>query len=128
MTGLRPHRSENCPSSLPGATTRVVDTPRGVEVTVTSRDAATAHRIVELAQLHVRGRAGKQPRPHDQQHGGPGWIGYCPVMLTDQTRVSKTPRPDGATLHVEARSPALVAEIQALIRARAVRLPGYLSS
>ncbi len=128
MTGLRQHQAANCPSSLPSATTRLANTPRGVDVTVTSTDPVTVHRIVELAQLHVRGATAEVPRPHDQHHGGPGWIGYCPVMVTDQTKVSMTPRPDGATLHVEARSPDRVAEVQMLIKARAVRLPGYLSS
>jgi hypothetical protein len=128
MTGLRPHQAANCPSSLPKATTRLTNTPRGVDVTVTSADPGTAHQIVELAQLHVRGRTAEVARPHDQHHGGPGWIGYCPVMTTDQTQVSMTPRPDGATLHVEARSPDRVTELQELIKARAVRLPGYLSS
>jgi len=128
MTGPRPHQAANCPSSLPRATTRLANTPRGVDVTVTSSDPVTAHRIVELAQLHVRGRTAEVPRPHDQHHGGPGWVGYCPVMVNDQTQISMTPRPDGATLHVEARSPERVAEIQMLIKARAVQLPGYLSS
>jgi hypothetical protein len=128
LTGLRPHQAANCPSSLPNATTRLANTLRGVDVTVTSTDPATAHRIVELAQLHVRDRTAEAPRPHDRHHGGPGWIGYCPVMVTDQTEVSMTPRPDGATLHVEARSPSRVTELQMLIKARAVRLPGYLSS
>ena len=128
MTGVRPHQAANCPSWLPGATTQLASTPRGVDVTVTSTDPVTAHRIVELAQLHVRGRTAEVARPHDQHHGGSGWIGYCPVMRTDQTQVSLTPRPDGATLHVEARSLDRVAELQALIKARAVRLPGYLAS
>jgi hypothetical protein len=128
MTGLRQHQAANCPSSLPKATTRLASTPRGVDVTVTSNDPVTAHRIVELAQLHVRGRTAEVPRPHDQHHGGPGWIGYCPVIVADQTQISMTPRPDGATLHVEARSQSRVAELQELIKARAVRLPGYLSS
>ena len=128
LTGLRPHQAANCPSSLPNAITRLDNTPRGVDLTVTSTDPVTAHRIVELAQLHIRGQTAEVPRPHDQHHGGPGWIGYCPVMVTDQTQVSMTPRPDGATLHVEARSPDRVAELQMLIKARAVRLPGYLSS
>lgn len=128
MTGPRPHQAANCPSWLPKAATRLANTPRGVDVTVTSADPRTAHRIVELAQLDVRGRTAEVSRPHDQHHGGPGWVGYCPVMVTDQTQVSMTPRPDGAVLHVEARSPDRVAEIQALIKARAVRLPGYLSS
>ncbi len=128
LTGLRPHQAANCPSLLPNATTRLANTPRGVDVTVTSTDPVTAHQIVELAQLHVRGRTAEVSRPHDQHHGGPGWIGYCPVMVTDQTQVSMTPRPDGATVHVDARSPDRVAEVQMLIKARAVRLPGYLSS
>lgn len=128
MTGTRPHQAANCPSWLPHATTRLANTPRGVDVTVTSTDPATAHRIVELSQLHVRGRTAQVPRPHDQHHGGPSWVGYCPVMVNDQTQVSMTPRPDGATVHVEARSPERAAELQMLIKARAVRLPGYLSS
>ena len=128
MTGQRPHQAANCPSWLPKSTTRIANTPRGVDVLVTSADPQTAHRIVELAQLHVRGRTAEVSRPHDQHHGGPGWIGYCPVMESDQTQVSMTPRADGATLHVEARSRERVAEIQALIKTRAVRLPGYLSS
>lgn len=128
LTGPRPHQGANCPSSLPRTTTRLANTPRGVDVTVTSTDPGTAHRIVELSQLHVRGRTAEAPHPHDQHHGGPGWVGYCPVMVSDQTQVSMTPRPDGATLHVEARSPERVAELQMLIKARAVQLPGYLSS
>jgi hypothetical protein len=128
MTGPRPGQAANCPSSLPRATTRLANTPRGVDVTVTSTDPVTAHRIVELGQLHVRGRTAEVPRPHDHQHGGAGWGGYCPVMVSDQTQVSMTPRPDGATLHVEARSPERVAELQMVIKARAVQLPGYLSS
>lgn len=128
MTGLRPHQAENCPSSLPNATTRLANTPRGVDVTMTSSDAPTARRIVELAQLHVRGRTAEASHPHDQKHGGPGWIGYCPVVVTDETQVSITPLPDGATVHVEARSPSRVTELQQLVKARAVRLPGYLSS
>lgn len=128
MTGLRPHRAENCPSSLPGTTTRITNTPRGVDVAVTSRDPATVHRITELAERQARGRTAEVSRPHDQHHGGSGWVGYCPVMVTDQTQVTITPRPDGAVLHVDARSPDRVSEIQTLIKARAVQLPGYLSS
>jgi TusA-related sulfurtransferase len=128
LSGPRPHQAENCPSSLPNATTRLANTPRGVDVTVTSKDTATAHRIVELSQLHVRGRTAEASHPHDQKHGGPGWIGYCPVLVTNETQVSITPLPDGAIVHVEARSPSRVAELQELIKARAVRLPGYLSS
>jgi hypothetical protein len=128
MTGLRPHQAANCPSSLPGTTTRLEMTPRGVDVTVTAKDPAVARRLVALAQLHVRGRTAEVPRLHDQKHGGPGTIGYCPILVTDQTPVTATPVHDGVTVHVEARSPSRVAELQELIKDRAVRLPGYLSS
>jgi hypothetical protein len=127
-TGTRPHQGANCPSSLVGATTQIAMTPRGVDVTVTAKDPATAARITALGELHVRGRTGEKPRPHDQQHGGAGSAGYCPVLANDQTRVTMTRLPDGATLHVDARSPERVPELQALIKARAVRLPGYVSS
>jgi hypothetical protein len=128
MTGLRPHQGANCPSQLPGTTTRLLMTPRGVDVSVTSRDPRMVRRIVAVAELHVRGRTADVSRPHDQKHGGPGIVGYCPVLVSDQTHVTMTRGPDGATLHVDARSPDRVAELQQLIKARAVRLPGYVSS
>lgn len=128
MTGTRPHQGEHCPSSLAGATTQIAMTPRGVDVTVTAKDPTTAMHIAALGELHVRGRTGDKPRPHDRQHGGTGLGGYCPVVANDQTRVTLTRLPDGAILHVEAREAARVPELQAMIKARAVQLPGYVSS
>jgi formylmethanofuran dehydrogenase subunit D len=49
-------------------------------------------------------------------------------VVSDETQVTISPLPDGATVHVEARSPRRVTELQELIKARAVQLPGYLSS
>jgi hypothetical protein len=128
MTGLLQHHAANCPSSLPGTTTRLVMTTRGVDVSVTSMDSRIAHRIVALARFHASGRTAEVSRPHDQKHGGPGWIGYCPILVTDQTMVTMTPIDHGATLHVDARSPSQVTELQQAVKARAVRLPGYTSS
>jgi TusA-related sulfurtransferase len=128
LTGLHPHQGANCPSSLAGTTTQIAMTPRGVDVTVTAKDTAVARQIVALARLHARGRTAEKSHPHDGKHGGSGAVGYCPVASTDQTTVTMTPLPDGATLHVEARSPGHVTDVQEMVRERAVRLPGYVSS
>jgi len=128
MTGLRPHQGANCPSSLPGAVTQLELTPRGVDVTVTSKDASVQRGIVALAERHVHGRTAEVSKPHDQRHGGPGVVGYCPVIVTDQTMVTMTPIPGGVTLHVEARTSSAVPDIQEQVKARAARLPGQPSS
>lgn len=128
MTGLRPHQGANCPSSLPGTTTRIEMTPRGVDVTVTAKDAAVVRAIVALAERHARGRTADVAKPHDQRHGASGKVGYCPVVVTELTAVTMTPVRDGATIHVDARAPERVAEVQELVKQRAVRLPGFVSS
>lgn len=106
----------------------MVITPRGVDVSVTSNDRRIEHRIVELAVYQASGLSRKPSRPHNQLHGGPAWIGYCPIIVNDYTRVTATLIPHGATLHVEALSLSTVPELQEVIKARAARLPGYVSS
>jgi hypothetical protein len=128
MTGLRPHQAANCPAGLPGSETRIAMTPHGIDVTVTSKDARTIRRIIKLAELHTRARTAEKPRPHDTRHGGPGTIGYCPIIANDMTVLSMTIIGGGALVHVNARSPLRVQELQELVKARAARLPGYLSS
>lgn len=128
LTGLRPHQAANCPSWLQGTSTRLAMTPRGVDVTVTSKNPTVVRGIAALAELHVRGRTADVPRAHDQKHGGSGRVGYCPIVVNDDTTVTDTPLDDGVTFHVEARSPDRVPALQELIKARAVRVPGYLSS
>ena len=128
MTGLRPHQGGNCPSSLPRTTTRIAMTPRGVDVTVTSTDRSVVRGIVALAERHVRDRTAEVSRPHDQKHGGPGSIGYCPVIASELTSVTVTPLPDGVTVHVDARAPSRVGELQDMVKQRAARMPGYESS
>jgi hypothetical protein len=128
LSGLRPHQGANCPASLPGANTAITMTPTGVDVSVTSGDPATARRIVELARFHARGATAEASYPHDMQHGGPGRRGYCPILVNELTVVTTTTKPGGVTVHVNARSPSDVREVQDLIRERAARLTGYLSS
>jgi hypothetical protein len=128
LTGLRPHQAANCPATLPGTTTQIAMTPRGVDVSITAKEPAVVHQIAALAEVHVRGRTAEAPHPHDKKHGGPGRVGYCPIVVTDQTTVTMTPIANGTMVHVEARSPSRVTELQEMIKERAVRLPGYLSS
>ncbi len=114
---------------LPGTTTQLAMTARGVDVTVTAKDPAIARKIVTLGRVHALGRAAAgAAQPHDQQHGGAGMLGYCPIIVNDQTTVSVTPVRGGVTAHVEAASPDRVPALQAMIKARAIRLPGYTSS
>lgn len=103
-------------------------TPRGVDVSVTSKNGRIEHRIVELAVYQASSLSANRSRPHNQLHGGPAWIGYCPVIVNDHTKITVTLIPHGVMLHVEALSPSLVTELQETIKARAARLPGYASS
>lgn len=134
MSGPQTRLAANCPAMLPGTTTQLAMTARGVDVTVTARDPAVGRQVVALALGHARGRGGGaahpgvQRQPHDQQHGGPGTIGYCPIMVSEMTSVSVTPVPGGVTAHIDATSPDRVLAVQQMIKARAVRLPGYTSS
>jgi hypothetical protein len=128
LSGLRPHQGANCPASLPGANTAIAMTPVGVDVSVTSGDPATARRIVELAAFHARGVTAEASHPHDMQHGGTGRMGYCPIIVNEMTVITTTIKPGGVTVHVDARSPSDVREVQDLVKARAARLPGFFSS
>lgn len=128
MSGFRPHQEANCPASLPGANTTITMTPMGVDVSVTSADPEVAGRIVALAKWHARGVTAEASHPDDMQHGGPGRIGYCPILVNEITVVTATTKPGGVTVHVNARSPSDVPEVQGLIRARAARMRGQLSS
>jgi TusA-related sulfurtransferase len=128
LTGARPRQAANCPATLPGASTKIAMTPQGVDVTVTSTDASTERSILALAVFHAHGQTAEVSRPHDGKHGASGWIGYCPIIVNEMTQVTTTAIPGGAILHVNARSPSQVKEVQSVIKQRAERLPGYLSS
>jgi hypothetical protein len=128
MSGARPHQASNCPAALPGASTKIALTAEGVDVTVTSTDAAVERNILSLAEFHAHGGTAEASHPHDGKHGGSGRIGYCPIIVNETTQITTTVIPGGVTLHVNARSPNRIGELQELIKQRVVRLPGYLSS
>jgi hypothetical protein len=128
MTGTRPRQGANCPASVPGASTKIELTPDGVDVSVTAKDPAVERQILELAAFHARGETAEVSKPHDGKHGGSGGVGYCPIIVNETTRITTSDIPGGVTLHIHARSPSRVKELQEMVKQRAMRLPGYLSA
>jgi hypothetical protein len=128
MSGPRPRKSANCPSMIEGADTKLTMTPLGVDVTITSGDQAVQRQIQSLSEFHARGVTSQLKLPHSGHHGGNGEMGYCPIIVSDQTSVTTTTVAGGVTLHVNARAPSGVKDLQTRVRQRARLLPGYLSS
>jgi hypothetical protein len=93
-------------------------TSDGVDVTITSSDAAARRRIVELAAQQSALGGPLWPAPlHSGLHGGPGTIGRCPVIHADTT-VTYELVPDGVRIHVAARSSSAVTKLQHATEAR----------
>lgn len=123
LTGERPNRMRNCPSAVTGATTRAKPTPDGVDIEITAADPTAAKRITELARLHADLSGPLMFMPyHTATHGGPGTIGFCPIVHTGTT-VSAQPLPDGARVHVAARSPYTIKMLQLETEQRVRALP-----
>jgi TusA-related sulfurtransferase len=109
----------NCPSALPGAATRVVDTKDGVDLEITATDPAVQQQIVELAIIHAHlGLPNSAEPAHSGMHGGRGDIGYCPILHVG-TQVTFQRRAGGAVIHVHALAPAAVPQLQRAIAERA---------
>ncbi|HET7500996.1 MAG TPA: hypothetical protein VFK02_08340 [Kofleriaceae bacterium] len=108
--------------------TKLAMTPDGVDVSVTSKDPAVERQILALAVFHAHGETAEVSRPHDGKHGGSGRVGYCPIIVNETTQITTSNIPGGVTLHIHARSASRVKELQDLVKQRAMRLPGYLSS
>jgi hypothetical protein len=128
MSGARQRHGANCPAALPGTETKIKMTPRGVDVSITAKDPLVQRNVALLAEFHASRVTAAVSRPHNGLHGSDGRMGYCPIIVNAQTKVTATPIPGGVTLHVDALSAARVKEMQALIKQRAQQLPGYLPS
>ena len=125
LTGARPHKMHRCPSAVPAAITKVTAVDDGVELTITSTDLTSQHDIVALAGFQSRiGEAWWFLPQHSELHGGPGNIGFCPIIHRN-TDVSVTPIPDGVRIHVKARAAADVKPLQdaTSTRLRALTMP-----
>ncbi len=94
----------HCPSAVTGATTVIKDVEGGVELVVTSKDAAGVADI--RARAKVLADASKSPAAaakHNGSGGGGGTFGRCPVVMK-QTTVDLTDIPDGARITVKAKA------------------------
>jgi hypothetical protein len=127
MSGQAQRRMANCPSTVPGAVTKLELTPGGVDVTITAPGQHAQRRIVELAEFHERMTTTIWPVPHAGLRGGGARIGYCPI-LHHGARLTTTAVPGGVRVHLRADSPARVKELQETVSARAARLRGFASS
>jgi len=108
----------NCPSALAGATTRVIDTEDGVDLEITATDPVVQRQIIELAIVHEHlGHPNGSEAAHTGMHGGPGHIGYCPVIHVGTT-VTYRKRSDGAVIHIHALKPEAVSQMQKAIAER----------
>lgn len=71
----------NCPSALPTAKTVAEDVPGGVALTITTTDDAARRALLSLADMHQRiGSVQGKRIEHTGMHGGPGYLGHCPVI------------------------------------------------
>lgn len=77
---------QHCPTAVPGAKTEIQDTKDGVDITVTSKDAAKTEEIRKRAK-HVTESAKAEPTSvvHNGEGHGGGGLGLCEVVLKDTT-------------------------------------------
>ncbi len=97
-------KMSHCPSSVPGASSVIDDTPTGVAVTVTSSDAAATSEIrARAAFLVSSANNDTTPIMHNGTGEGGGVFGRCPIVMRD-TKVDVTDVPGGSKLVVTPRN------------------------
>jgi TusA-related sulfurtransferase len=117
--GKLEHRMANCPTAVTSASTKVVDTPDGVDVVITATEPAAQERIRTLSNAQTEmGEPPVSDHQHTGLHGGPGWLGHCPIIHGD-TVVTVTTNDTGATLHIRALDSNRVKSLQDETAARA---------
>ncbi len=118
LSGLKERGMANCPSAVPGASTRAVPLPDGVEVVVTASEPAQITEIRDRARRQAT--VSNHPaglRPHTGIGSDTGEIGYCPVVLIDAD-VRAENVPTGARITVRPKDKANIAAVQKLTEER----------
>jgi len=120
--GQLEHGMRNCPNALAGTTTNLTNTQDGVDLEITANDPAIQQQIVQLAMVQAHmGKPNKSEMEHTGMHGGPGDMGYCPIIHT-ATMVTFDEVKGGAVIHVRAQKPEDVSNLQTNIASRVARL------
>lgn len=129
MSGRRELQMMQCPSTAPGAVTRLRDVARGVELDVRAQTAwqkaevrRRAQKQASLGRSRVRGTI-----EHTGEGTGSGRYGYCPGVLDGATWVAKDTN-EGVRVTVTAADPRVTAELRKSARARLDRLQRERSS
>jgi hypothetical protein len=128
MTGKKELAMQHCPSTVPGATTKVSDIADGVVVTVqAANDLLAQQEIRQRAQYQLE--IGDAPERSAIEHTGlgtgSGKYGFCPGMTAGTTLEIKW-LPDGATMTIRADKPEDVKRLQKSTHKRARALAAKL--
>ncbi|HTR49518.1 MAG TPA: hypothetical protein VMJ10_02360 [Kofleriaceae bacterium] len=92
----------------------------GVDLVITSPDPDAQREIFARAFVQSwQGDPLAHVAPHTGEHGGPGSIGYCPIIHADTT-VTYAAIPGGVRVHVAARHPLDVPALQQATEARVI--------
>lgn len=104
--GLAPSgKMAHCPNAVAGATTDIKDVPGGVEVTVTSGDAAAMADIRARVTALIEAQKNANPNvKHTGQGEGGGLLGRCPIVLKDTT-ITTADVANGSKMTVTAKDP-----------------------
>jgi TusA-related sulfurtransferase len=98
----------HCPNAVTGATTAIKDVPGGVEITVTSDDAAAMADVRARVQALVDAQKNQNPNvKHTGQGEGGGLLGRCPIVLKDTT-ITTADVTNGSKMTVTAKDPTEV--------------------
>jgi hypothetical protein len=124
MSGGKEHAMSNCPSAVPGARTSMVFTDDGIALSISATTAEAQKEIRRRAHLHASMSAPSGRGLHSGGHGGPGRIGYCPIIHDGRTVVTAIDTRTGAMVRMRADgNDDAVAELQELVALRVSGLP-----
>ncbi len=117
MTGKKELGMGNCPSAVTGARTELTLRDDGVDLKVTAPTLEGQREIrARAARQAMLPRLSAAPR-HSGEHGGPGTIGWCPVVH-EGTIITPVDVPGGVIIHVQARTAGDVPALQRVTAAR----------
>lgn len=109
----------NCPSAVPGTSTRIEEKAGAIVLTITAKDAAAVTDIRERTKKLDDAAVKAATDQHDGMGGGAG-TGRCPVVLEETTLASKEIE-GGVEVTVKPKKPADLAKLTKESKDRAER-------